>query len=66
MSKNWQNIDKNVLELAKYRKMPEKQENTDQKVQKSKRNSQKKTLKISKNYSKRPKIEKYQPKRQKP
>ena len=42
MSKNRQNTDKNVLELSKYRKISEKQENTDQKVQKSKRNSQKK------------------------
>ena len=42
MSKNWQNTDKNVLELAKYLKISEKQENTDQKVPKSKRNSQKK------------------------
>ena len=38
MSKNWQNTDKNVLELAKYRKMYEKKENTDKKVQKPKRN----------------------------
>ena len=42
MSKNWQNTDKNVLELAKYRKMYKKQENTDQKLKKSKRNSKKK------------------------
>ena len=41
MSKNRQNTDKNVLEVAKYRKMSEKQENTNQKVQKSKRNSKK-------------------------
>ena len=42
MSKNSQNIDKNVLELAKYRKMSEKQENTDKKVQKPRTNGQKK------------------------
>ena len=39
---NRQNTEKNVLELAKYQKTSEKQENTDQKVQKLKRNSQKK------------------------
>ena len=32
MSKNRQNNDKNVLELAKYRKINEKQENADKKV----------------------------------
>ena len=32
MSKNRQNNDKNVLELAKYRKMTEKHENTDKEV----------------------------------
>ena len=42
MSKNWQNIDKNVLDLAKYRKMSEKKENTDKKVQKTERNYKKK------------------------
>ena len=34
MSKNRQNTEKNVLGLAKYRRMSEKQENTDKKVQK--------------------------------
>ena len=41
MSKNRQNTDKNFLELDKYRKMLEKQENADKKVQKPKRNCQK-------------------------
>ena len=41
MSKNRPNSDKNVLELAKYRKMSEKAENTDKKIQEPKRNSQK-------------------------
>ena len=40
MSKNWQNTDKNVLELAKYRKMSEKKENTDKKEK-----NQKETIK---------------------
>ena len=59
MSKNWQNTDKNVLELAKYRKMSEKKENTDKKVRKPKRNYLKKTLKISKYHRKCSKIAKY-------
>ena len=38
MSKNRQYAIKNVLELAKYRNMSKKKENTDKKVQKPKRN----------------------------
>ena len=39
-SKNKQNTDKNVLELGKYRKMSEKEENTEKKTK-----NQKETLK---------------------
>ena len=49
LPKNTKNVHKeakyrkNVLELPKYKKISESQENTDHKVQKSKRNSKKKT-----------------------